>query len=175
MARCAQCNTIIFFGGIQEGQQRFCNVKCRQGFQLGSVAQQIPLEFVHKQVADVHQGACPKCGGRGPVDLHNNYRVWSALVLTSWNNRPQLSCRSCATRAQAGSALFSMLFGWWGFPWGIILTPIMVGRNVVGIFAGPKPMRPSPGLQRFVKLNLAAQLLQRSQSSRPPPLPQSRS
>ena len=170
MARCGHCGTTIFFGGIRENHRRFCNAKCRQGFYLASVADLVPVETIHKQVAVVHQGPCPKCGGRGPVDMHNNYRVWSVLVLTSWSNKPQLCCRACATRSQAVSALFSALFGWWGFPWGIVLTPIMVSRNIIGICGGPKPRSPSVNLEKFVKFNLAAQLIQRDQLHRPPPL-----
>ena len=136
------------------------------------VARQVPPEFLQQQVRSLHQGACPRCGGPGPVGLHNNFRVWSILVLTSWSNRPQVCCRRCATRLQLGGALFSGVFGWWGFPWGIILTPIMVGRNLGGIFGGPKPGCPSAGLERIVRLSLAARLAQQNAVDRPPPLPQ---
>src|SRR5262249_41077293 len=136
---------------------------------LLSVAQQLPSDVVEQQVAKVHQGACPKCGGRGPVDIHTVYKVWSALVLTSWLNTPQLSSRSCAKRSQTGGALFSLLLGWWGFLWGLVMTPVQITRNSIAICGGPDPASPSTKLNKFVKVNLAAKLAQQVDQNQPPP------
>jgi hypothetical protein len=169
MASCAYCSTTILFGGVRDGNDRFCNARCHQSHQLMSVAEQLPPDVVQQQIAMLHQGACPKCGGRGPIDIHTVYKVWSALVLTSWFNTPQLSCRACATRSQTGGALFSLGLGWWGFPWGLVMTPVQITRNIVAMSRGPDPARPSAKLEKHVKVSLAAKLLQRANQNQPPP------
>ncbi|OGV45902.1 MAG: hypothetical protein A2X46_06920 [Lentisphaerae bacterium GWF2_57_35] len=52
--------------------------------------------------------------------------------------------------------LLCLFFGWWGFPWGLIMTPIQLGRNVFGLFTSPDPTRPSAALTSIVRANLAA-------------------
>jgi hypothetical protein len=61
-------------------------------------------------------------------------------------------------------ALFSLLAGWWGFPWGLILTPVQVIRNVVGMSRAYDPYNPSPQLEASVRLSLGARLLARQQT-----------
>ena len=56
--------------------------------------------------------------------------------------------------AQCGDALFSLLFGWWGI-FGLLITPLQIGRNIVGMFRGPDPERPSPQLEQMVRLDIA--------------------
>lgn len=159
MAQCSSCGSTILFGGVSDGGHRFCNEKCHQnGFYL-TMAHEVPDQLVASQVTALHQGACPKCNGPGPVDIHTAHYVWSILVMTSWHSTPQLCCRSCGTKAKLGGAAVSALVGWWGFPWGLIVTPIQIARNTYGLFSGPDPQRPSDQLQQMIRLNLAAQLV----------------
>jgi hypothetical protein len=72
----------------------------------------------------------------------------------------QISCRACGMKSQATGALFSLFLGWWGFPWGLALTPIQIGRNVFGMAHAPESSRPSPQLERIVRVSLAANLAQ---------------
>jgi hypothetical protein len=62
---------------------------------------------------------------------------------------------------------FSLLFGWWGIPSGLILTPVQITRNLMGVFSPPDPRRPSPKLEKLVRLNLARQILAKSQAKGP--------
>ena len=92
-------------------------------------------------------------------------QVWSALVLTSWKNEPQISCRSCGRKQQVLSLVISLVAGWWGFPWGLIMTPVQVIRNLRGIFGGPDPLQPSPQLEQAVRVSIARQALAARQVS----------
>ena len=83
-------------------------------------------------------------------------------MLTSWSSSPQLCCRSCATKSQIGGVLFSLFLGWWGFPWGLVLTPVQITRNFVGICGGPDPSRPSADLRKLVQVSLGARLIEAS-------------
>lgn len=165
MASCGYCGTTILFGGVREGALRFCNNKCRQNAYILRVAQTVPEAQVARQVEEVFRGNCPKCRGLGPIDVHRVHRVWSALVLTSWSSSAQVSCRSCATKSQLGGVLFCLALGWWGIPWGFILTPVQIARNIAGMCAGPKSSQPSADLRKMVQVNLGAQILRNSRQT----------
>jgi hypothetical protein len=171
MAKCGYCGSTILVGGVSSGTQRFCNKKCLANAYILSVAQQVPAEVVERQVEEVFRGNCPKCRGLGPIDVHKVHRVWSALLLTRWTTTPQVSCRSCATKSQLGGILFSGVLGWWGFPWGLVLTPVQIARNILGMCAGPGATQPSADLRKLVLVNIAAQSIQKKQQKPPPPIP----
>lgn len=59
----------------------------------------------------------------------------------------------------------------WGFPWGLILTPVQIIRNLWGLAAAPASFKPSAQLEKLVRLSFAEEL-QRAQpaSAVPPPL-----
>ena len=157
--RCAYCDTRILFGGRHYGQFHFCNEACRQAGIRLTVSRQIPDGVVQERVWSVFKGRCPRCGGTGPVDVHTSHRVYSALVVTSWSNRVAVVCVPCGRRAKLSDAVLSLVLGWWGVPWGFIMTPIQIGRNVAGLLRHPDVTRPSGRLDRMVRLSLAEELL----------------
>jgi hypothetical protein len=165
MAKCDYCGSTIVIGGVRVGQQRFCNNKCRNNAYILSVSQNVPPDVLEKQIEEVWRGNCPKCRGLGPIDVHKSYQVWSALVLTRYSTHQQLSCRSCATKRQAGALFFSLFFGWWGFPSGLILTPVQVTRNVMNMVKGPDPAAPSADLRKMMQVHLGSKILARQQQS----------
>ena len=158
-------------GGARSGSQVFCNQKCLTNAYVLSAAQKVPPDVIDRQVEEIFRGNCPKCRGLGPIDVHKIHRVWSALVLTQWSSTPQVSCRSCATKSQWGGVLYSALLGWWGFPWGLILAPVQITRNIAGMFGGPDPSKPSDALRKLVQVNIGLQELRKSQQNAPPVLP----
>jgi hypothetical protein len=160
MASCGYCNTRIMFGGKKLGDQRFCNAECLQRAEMVGVASQIPAEEVSRRVQLVHLGNCPKCQGQGPVNVHTSYRVWSALLMTSWSSRPAICCQSCGTKKKLGDTLFSAALGWWGFPWGLIFTPVQIIRNVIALLLKPNPAVQAAALERMVRLDMASQAVQ---------------
>ncbi|HTO91838.1 MAG TPA: hypothetical protein VMJ70_11965 [Candidatus Sulfotelmatobacter sp.] len=162
MARCDFCGTTILFGGRKQGDLQFCGPRCQQQGVALALARLLPADEVQRELSALHQGLCPRCGGTGPVDVHMSHKVWSALLITSWRSTPRVSCRSCGVRAQLGSALFSAVLGWWGFPWGLLMTPVQIGRNLVAIARGPDPARPSAQLERLVRLTMVARNAARS-------------
>ena len=158
MAKCSHCGSLILFGGKRLGDRRFCNDQCKNAAVLVRASQQLPEDLVQSKVREVHQGDCPKCHGPGPVDLHTSYQVWSALYLTSWNSRPQICCRRCGLKNQLSDTAFSLALGWWGLPWGFIVTPVQVIRNLIGVARGPDPTKPSRQLESLLRLGMASQI-----------------
>jgi hypothetical protein len=159
MAKCGYCGSTIIIGGVRAGEQRFCNNKCHQNAYILSVAKNVPPDLLERKVEEVWRGNCPKCRGLGPIDVHKVHEVWSALVLTRWTTKAQVSCHSCAIKRQLGGVVFSLVFGWWGFPWGLILTPVQITRNLIGMGCGPDPSRASDALRKFVLVSLGTQML----------------
>lgn len=160
MASCDFCGTTILFGGKRDGEFRFCNDKCVERGYVLTLSNKIPEHILEARVEEVHQGACPKCHGPGPVDVQTSHTVWSAVLLTSWNSHPEVCCGSCGTKKMLGGIVFSLLFGWWGFPWGLFATPIQVGRNITGLFSRPKAEFASEGLRKMLKIDLAARAIE---------------
>jgi hypothetical protein len=61
-----------------------------------------------------------------------------------------------------------------GFPWALILTPVQITRNTIGMCAGPDPSRPSAELRKFMQVRLGAKMIQASRqnaASAPPIIP----
>ena len=155
MARCNYCGSTILFGGTKDGQYTYCNATCAGKGAMAAASRDVPEDAVRAEVNRIHGGACPKCGGPGPVDVETSYRVWSALYVTKWSSRPQISCRGCGTKARLGDIVYCLLLGWWGVPWGLLLTPVQVVRNVAGLFRGSSPAA-SKQLASIVRLQMAA-------------------
>jgi hypothetical protein len=174
MTKCGYCGSTVVIGGVRSGDQRYCNTKCLQAAHLLSVAKLVPADVLEQQVEQVFRGNCPKCRSLGPIDVHRFYEVWSALVLTRWATSQQLSCRSCATKRQLGALVFSLFCGWWGFPWGLILTPVQITRNIIAMCAGPDTSRPSENLRKLIQVSLGKQIMAAKQpatASVPPAIP----
>ncbi len=157
MASCAYCGETIVFGGVKAGDLRFCNAKCLDRARVLAAAAPVPEETVAEFARQIHEGPCPRCQGPGPVDVHMAYWVWSALAFTRWGNRQQVSCRKCAVKSQAGRLTLSALFGWWGFPYGLFITPVQIGRTVMALASPPRPTEPSARLHQVARSYLTAQ------------------
>lgn len=160
MARCAYCGTIVLFGGVKdESGARYCKQECADGGALVELSDQIPEDLVRETVRETFQGPCPICEGEGPVDVAHAYKVWSAVFMTSWSTDVHVCCRSCARKRQAWRLVTCLVVGWWGIPWGLIMTPVQMGRNVTAM-ARPYPTEPSADLERIVRVALANQMVE---------------
>jgi hypothetical protein len=170
MAKCDGCGTTILFGGVKDGGYRFCNEKCHQKAPAMKLAAALPADDVLAEARKVHAGTCPKCSGAGPVDIHTSHTIFSVVYVTSWNSKPHLCCRACGRKEQAKALALSTFLGWWGFPWGILFTPVQIGKNIAGMTRGPKPEQPSPELEKIVRTMMAQRQLA-AQSAGAAPIP----
>lgn len=161
MAKCAYCGTTVLFGGKKAEGLTFCNNKCLSEGQVVLVAKQVPSDLVSEQARAVHSGPCPVCGEkRGPVDVHTSHKVASFVLMTSWSSTPRVSCSSCGTKAKLGALTYSLLLGWWGLPWGVIMTPVQVLKNLISLVRSETSTTPSGQLEQFVRNSIASQALE---------------
>lgn len=156
MATCGYCGETIVFGGVKAGDLRFCNGKCLERARVARAAAPVSEEAVEDLARQIHSGPCPRCQGPGPVDVHMAYWVWSALAFTRWGHQQRVSCRGCAARAQAGRLVQSAVLGWWGFPWGLVMTPVQVCRTAMALARPPRREEPSARLRQVARAYLMA-------------------
>jgi hypothetical protein len=167
MAKCAYCGTRILLGGVRSGDLRYCNQDCARNGLLIPASRQLADSFVQEEIAKVHDGLCPHCKGPGPVDVHQAYRVYSVIILTTYATKTKVCCRTCAVKSQVGNLLICLFFGWWGFPFGFIITPIQIVRNIIALCTPPAPQAASPLLETLVRVNLGRQVIVRQQMQKP--------
>ena len=159
MAVCDYCNKSFNLFGVHENGHSFCSAKCRdQGQLLLKSLDRFSPQEVEAYIERVQNGPCKQCGQSGPIDLYQSYRVVSMIIITRWTTQNHFVCRSCARKEQLKSLAFSALLGWWGIPFGLILTPIQIIRNIVGLLGQSDVSHPSARLQNLLKINLARQL-----------------
>ena len=157
MQTCASCDGPLTRGGIWDGPLRFCGHACLRAGVAGRFA--VSRAHLEEAVWKIHQGQCPRCGERGPVDLHTSFHVWSAVIVTHWMADARLSCERCARSARRKAAGRSLLLGWWGVPFGLVMTPVQVVRNVAGNLRSVDSGMPSRALVEFVHARLAEELV----------------
>ncbi len=134
---CPTCGLSVLFGGVKEGGKKYCSKKCYEADEVGRFARELPLEEVEAVAQQIHSGLCPKCTGEGPIDVHISYSVYSYLLNTVWKTNRHVLCRGCALRQQAVDFVGSLLLGWWGIPFGLLATPVILLLNIVAMFQSP--------------------------------------
>lgn len=160
MAKCASCGKALVIAGVREGELKFCNKPCRDRKVLQEVILRIPHDLLMERVHVTHHGVCPKCDGIGLNEVFTSHHVWSIGFVTWHKSKPQISCRRCGVKAMLSAAATSSIFGWWGFPLGIIMTPIQLTRNFIGLFTAPNPKQPSRQLVSMIQTEMAEEFLE---------------
>ncbi|MEM7436714.1 MAG: hypothetical protein AAF436_16290 [Myxococcota bacterium] len=153
MATCASCNKTILFGGETAAGRRYCSESCATAdTEYRAVIARVSPQEAKAEAKRIRHGACPSCGqDRGPVDVRKAHRCMSFLLWSQWDSPAQLSCRRCGITGNAKHFAVTLLFGWWGFPWGLIVTPVQLGRNIYEMVRGD-PERASPQLVELARL-----------------------
>lgn len=170
MARCDCCETLILFGGVKKKGMTFCSDDCYQQVVLAQVADQIPHDVVAKYIKKTHRGPCPKCGGEGPNDVQFYYLVKSYIYLTTWQTKHQIGCHRCGIKSKLYGLFVSFIAGWWSAI-GLFVTPVQIFRNIKAMGAKIHSKRPTPMLETLVRIDLAAQMVEKKKKKkrrRPP-------
>lgn len=166
MASCAACSSVILFGGKRVGDDRYCNDKCVEAGQVIQTCENIPHDVVLAEARKMKSDACPACGNKGrPVEVFTSHRAVSYILMTTWSSHPQVSCRSCHFVEVAKNSILTLLVGWWGFPWGLLATPIQLLRNGIALFQTGDSPEPSEALLAQARITMGQKLA--ADTSRP--------
>lgn len=158
MRDCDFCQKTIIFGGRRAGQFIFCSNSCEIMGQSLIEGYNLPDHVVDSELGRVHQSNCPLCNGRGPIDVHYYSSIWSIIYFTSWKANYKIGCRKCGIKSQVFASIFSFLFGWWGFPWGLVITPIQIGKNIKAIIFPFSTLKPSRDFEKIIRLSIVQRL-----------------
>jgi hypothetical protein len=156
MATCASCGNSILWGGVRLNGRRYCGQKCCSQDEFGRLAASIPEQAVKIEAKKIRNGHCPVCSRRGgEIELRKSYKAISYLIMTRWGEYPIISCSSCHRKKILGDLILTLCFGWWGFPWGLIITPVQLIRNISAFATDTKTSEPSQELCAAVRTMMA--------------------
>jgi hypothetical protein len=158
MATCDCCGKYYTFGGLKAGRYAFCNGTCQSRGSVLVALDQVSQRHVADYIETAHRSDCPSCGRPGPVDLRRSHWVWSAFIVTRWGTDQRIECARCGRLHQAKAMALLLLVGWWGVPFGLVLTPVQLVRNVIALMQSSK--RPSADFERLMRLELARRIAQ---------------
>ncbi|MBC3882632.1 hypothetical protein H8K35_14665 [Undibacterium sp. LX40W] len=154
---CDHCGNSARFSPVLDGGQRFCSKSCLRKARLLEISVDISETEIVRHARNIKIGECPDCHRKdSKVEVRYYYRVWSAAIITQWTKRNHVCCRACGRQTNFGSLMFCLLLGWWGIPWGIIITPAQIISNIVEMFKARDEPEPSEELIAVARINLAA-------------------
>jgi hypothetical protein len=159
---CPVCGKFVIFGGVKDGKQRYCSKRCYEADAVTREARLVPALLVDKFARELSGEPCPKCQGVGPIDIHESHSVYSVILYTKWQTKKHLVCSGCARKQQAVDFAGSLIAGWWGIPFGLIVTPCILVMNIVSMTKHPGANGPSEALKDRARLILAANKLARA-------------
>ena len=158
---CDYCGSSARFSPVLDDGQRFCNVTCLQNARLMEISEDIPKEEIFQHACRIKEGACPGCScSKSKVEARKSYRIWSVVHISVFSTQTRICCHSCARKENFRSLMFCAAFGWWGFPWGVGITPVQIISNIVEMFKSRSGAKPSDDLLQAARINLAAKRLE---------------
>lgn len=159
---CDFCGRRTGFTPIRDEGQKFCSKYCLRAARLLEVAVDIPDQEIIRHAAEIKNGPCPICHGKvSKIEARKSYWIWSIVIYTRWGMSTKVCCKKCGTQKNLISIGLCMLFGWWGIPYGLVLTPVKIISNTAAIFKRFDNKKPSTELIYETKLILAEALLNR--------------
>ena len=73
---------------------------------------------------------CPDCGSQSLPLVGSLIRsVKSYIVFTSYTKTPVITCKNCSKKRRKNAIISTLLWGWWGVPYGLFKTPISLIAN----------------------------------------------
>ncbi len=154
---CDYCGkSLRLLGSVKDGGQKFCSNDCLRTSRLMEAAVDIPEKDIQEFAYSLRRGPCPNCREKKrDIEIRKYYWVWSAAIFTQWGVSTKVCCKTCGVKANLASILGCVALGWWGIPWGILMTPVQVLRNLSELLRRIDKNKPSDELLLAAKLKLA--------------------
>ncbi|WP_426208965.1 hypothetical protein [Massilia sp. TWP1-3-3] len=140
---------------FDQGQQ-FCSADCLHAARISEAAVDLSAGQIGARALAMRSGACPDCGSsESVIEIRYHYRVVSALYFTSYQRKSRFCCVACGRKQNFKSFLFTFFLGWWGVPFGLIMTPTYLIANLGELREQRSGGEPSEDLVRLAKFQLA--------------------
>lgn len=153
---CDYCGNSAKYMPIFDAGQRFCSKKCLHAARVSESAVDLSKVEIEQEASKIRSGACPECNQKkSPVEMRFYHMVISYIVLTRYTRKSRLCCARCGRKRNREAMLATALLGWWGFPWGVFMTPTYLIANLGEMFEKRKSDDPSEDLIREAKYRLA--------------------
>ena len=131
---CQTCGAGILFGGKTVAGRRYCRSLCLEQDLGQLLALELRPDEVQAEMNAMLRRPCTKCGNAQlPIGAWVSHRAVSFVIVTRWESRPLVCCQGCGRKALIFDTILTLLVGWWGLPFGLLMTPLQVARNVVGL------------------------------------------
>ena len=74
---------------------------------------------------------CPICRSKTKkLNGTISYTVKSFVLFTNYRIEPTVACVDCLDKKNNDAILVTALLGWWGFPGGLLKTPLYIYKNI---------------------------------------------
>lgn len=153
---CDFCRSQARRSPIFDAGQRFCSQRCLRNARLLEKAVAFSQTEIYSHAHNIKHSACPICSQHNTkVEVRHAYRIWSAGVVSNWSEHTRVCCLACGRRANLKSIGFCLMRGWWGLPWGLLITPMQILANCLEMFKSRTTDMPSEELLQAARLDLA--------------------
>ena len=157
MATCEYCGTTYRGGAAVHGTLRFCTHSCRERGKKLELLDDFPPKVIDAEISALRSGPCAECGSLSAIDAHKSHFVHSIVLWTTWRSTTDICCKPCGRKHQFKAIGYCGLLGWWGIPFGIIITPVQIFRNALAIMR--RDDQPSNAFVRISRLHLADRII----------------
>ncbi|MBI3713798.1 MAG: hypothetical protein HY253_12680 [Burkholderiales bacterium] len=155
-SECDYCSNSARYKPTFDSGQRFCSKKCLHAARISEAAVDLTKTEIEQMAEKIRSGVCPVCNEiSSPVEVRFHHTVTSFIVLTRYTKRSSVCCVNCGRKENWKAFVSTFLLGWWGFPWGVFMTPTYLIANLGEMFEGRKVGEPSEDLLREAKFRLA--------------------
>lgn len=160
-AECDFCGNSAMSKPVIDSGQRFCRPRCLHAARISEAAVDLAEADITAVAQAIQDGLCPSCRQTGSlVEVRHYHRVMSFGVFTRYTKSSKLCCLECGRTENLKSFALTFLLGWWGMPFGILLTPTYLVANIGEMFERRRRGELSEGLVREARYQLAARALQ---------------
>jgi len=114
-------------------QEEVANRKLDNNILQGIEAQNksYTIEEIDKYCNIVQNLSCPICKTNSEkLNATMTSEVVSVIFFSTKNKKIKVGCSSCLDKANNSALTKSVLFGWWGIPWGIFWTIKAINDNL---------------------------------------------
>ncbi len=87
-------------------------------------------EEIEQYIQTIQSLPCPKCTLQFErLNASLIHKIRSFIFMTNYESKIYIACDTCISKEKNKQLLLNSLLGWWGFPWGLIKTPVFITKH----------------------------------------------